>query len=186
MKNELDAALRSLSNGEVIIYPTDTIWGLGGDATNVKVVRRIFELKHRSRAKSLVVLMRDVDMLNMYIKDVPKEILTLLDKTDYPTTIIYQNPQGLAGNAIALDNTVAIRIPQHDFCQKLLSQFGKPIVSTSANMSGRSTPKSFDEIDEVILDGADYVVNLERSKQCEKASRILKININGELEIIRS
>lgn len=182
--DELAQTIADLKSGNVIAYPTDTVWGLGCDATNSEAVKKIYKLKEREESKSLVTLVSSLEMLQEYISEIPENVLELLKKIDKPTTIIYNNPKGLATNVVAEDNTVAIRIPQHDFCIQLVERFGKPIVSTSANISGEPTPTSFSEISQPILDGADYVVNLEREKITEKSSTILKLN-GDEIQVIR-
>lgn len=182
---EIKQSLQALKNAEVILYPTDTVWGIGCDATDVDAVQKIYTLKNREESKSLVVLVDSLEMLEQYIEAIPEEVLKLLKTIDKPTTIIYQNPKGLANNTLAKDNTIAIRIPKHQFCIDLIKAFKKPIISTSANISGESTPKSFSEISPSILEGADYIVNLEREKITDKSSTILRV-INGEVEVIRA
>ncbi len=184
MKEEITKSLHVLLQRKIILYPTDTVWGLGCDATSDEAVRKIYQLKHREESKSLVILISSLEMLHQYIPEIPDGALKILKETNKPTTIIYSNPKGLAQNTVASDNTVAIRIPNHQFCLKLIRALGKPIVSTSANMSGNPTPKSFSKIDQAILDGVDYVVNLERDKITEKSSTILKLKDN-EVQVIR-
>lgn len=182
---EIENAITSLNSNEVILYPTDTVWGLGCDATKEEAVKKIYALKNRAESKSLVILVSSLSMLQEYIKDIPEKALELLRHTNKPTTIIYQNPKGLASNTIAADDSIAIRIPKHDFCVRLIEAFNKPIVSTSANISGDKTPTSFSEIHPAILEGADYVVNLEREKITDKSSTILRI-VGDEIEVIRA
>ena len=171
--------------GKTILYPTDTVWGLGCDATNIDAVAKIFKLKNRVESKSLVVLVSSMEMLRTYVDTVPQKAIDIISKTKKPTTIIYSNPKGLAANAIALDNTIAIRIPSHDYCLEIINKLGKPIISTSANISGESTPKSFSEISLPILEGVDYVVNLEQEKITNKSSTILKL-VGNAIEVIRA
>lgn len=175
----------TLSLGKTILYPTDTVWGLGCDATNIDAVAKIFKLKNRVESKSLVVLVSSMEMLRTYVDTVPQKAIDIISKTKKPTTIIYSNPKGLAANAIALDNTIAIRIPSHDYCLEIINKLGKPIISTSANISGESTPKSFSEISLPILEGVDYVVNLEQDKITDKSSTILKL-VGNDIEVIRA
>ena len=186
MKQEIKNSLTALLNKETLLYPTDTVWGIGCDATCEDTVDKIYKLKQRSESKSLIILVSSIEMLQQYIHNIPSEVLELLKTVEKPTSIIYSNPTGLAKNVIAEDNTVAIRIPQNDFCKELIKQFGKPIVSTSANISGEPTPKSFSEISETILDSVDYVVNLQREEKNEKSSTILKVEGNGEIKVLRS
>ena len=184
-KTTLDNALKALQQGQTILYPTDTVWGLGCDATNREAIFKIFKLKNREESKSLVVLVSSLEMLRNYISNIPEKAFQIISTTKKPTTIIYHQPKGLASNTIAKDNTVAIRIPKHEFCLQLINQFGKPIVSTSANISGSPTPSSFSEISQAILEGVDYVVNLERDKITDKSSTILKL-IGDEIIVIRA
>ncbi|REE82006.1 L-threonylcarbamoyladenylate synthase [Lutibacter oceani] len=183
--SEINKALKVLKNEQVILYPTDTVWGIGCDATSEVAVNTIFKIKNRSESKSLIILVDGIEMLQKYISKIPNTVIDLLNNTSNPTSIIYNNPVGLAKNVVASDNTVAIRIVQNEFCKQLISAFGKPIVSTSANVSGNSTPKCFKEIDKAILDSVDYIVNLQREEVNDKSSTILKVAENGEIIVIR-
>lgn len=185
MKSEIEKSIETLESGDLLLYPTDTVWGLGCDATNEEAVKKMYALKERAESKSLVILVNTLEMLNDYIKYIPDEALKLLNSLEKPTTIIYEHKQGLAENMIAADNTIAVRIPNHPFCQDLIAEFGKPIVSTSANKSGKETPKTYAEIDPAIIDGVDYVVKLEREYVSTKASTILKL-IGDEVKVIRA
>lgn len=182
---ELSKTLKFLKENKTILYPTDTVWGIGCDALNEIAVAKIFKIKNREESKSLVILVNNIDMLKNYVDEIPSKVLDVLKKAIKPTTIIYNNPIGLANNVIANDNTVAIRIAKDEFCKKLIENFGNPIVSTSANISGGDTPRSFKEIDPRILDEVDYVVNLHRDKITDSPSSIIKINDKGDLEVIR-
>jgi len=182
---EINNSLKVLKQQQILLYPTDTVWGIGCDATNENAVAKVFELKQRSESKSLIILVDGIEMLQKYVPSVSESVLNLLKNTLKPTTIIYNNPIGLAKNVVAKDNTVAIRIVQNDFCNHLITAFGKPIVSTSANISGNPTPKSFQEIQQSILDSVDYIVNLQREEINEKSSTILKIGDKGELIVLR-
>ncbi|MCB0462711.1 MAG: L-threonylcarbamoyladenylate synthase [Flavobacteriaceae bacterium] len=186
MHQEINNALKVLKEGGLILYPTDTVWGIGCDATNAEAVKKVFTLKQRSDSKALICLVTDDRMLKKYIKDIPEAAFDIMDIEDNPITIIYDNPQNLAQNLIAEDNSIAIRIPDHEFCFQLLRKFNGAIVSTSANISGQPTPKSFKEIHEDILKGVDYVVNLQREKICTKASSIIKLSSDGTVKVIRS
>ncbi|MFD1294333.1 L-threonylcarbamoyladenylate synthase [Lutibacter holmesii] len=186
MKKELSNSLQALSASKVLLYPTDTVWGIGCDATSTKTVAKVFEIKQRSESKSLIILVDGIQMLQHYIPSISEELLNLLKNSKNPTTIIYNNPVGLAKNVVASDNTVAIRIPQNDFCKQLITAFGKPIVSTSANISGENTPKSFKEISQVVLDKVDYIVDLQREVVSDKSSTILKVADNGEIIVLRA
>ncbi len=185
MTSSINSSYFNLKKGGNILYPTDTVWGIGCDATNEKAVTNIFHIKKREESKSLVILVNNIEMLRQYVGEIPTRLIDILKNTTKPTTVIYKNPKGLAKNVIAKDNTVAIRIAQDEFCQKLIKKFGKPIVSTSANISGRPTPSTFKEIDHSILGEVDYVVNLYQDKINDSPSKIIKIVRDGELEVIR-
>lgn len=185
MKKELELALNELLSKRVLIYPTDTIWGLGCDATAQDAVEKIYAIKRRSESKSLIILVDGMDMLKNYVSTVPNEIEKFLKTAIKPTTVIYHHPVGLAPNVVASDDTVGIRIVQSDFCKTLIKEFGKPIVSTSANFSGAPSPSSFDEIDPLLLKQADYVVNLPAAETKNTASQIIKVNDLGEIEFLR-
>ena len=185
MKNEINRSLEKIKNGQVIVYPTDTVWGLGCDATSQGAVDKVFKLKNRSGSKSLIILVDSLEMLQHYVPVIPKELLTFLESTNKPTTVIYNHPKGLAQNVVASDNTVAIRIVENDFCKALIRSFGKPIVSTSANFSNQPTPSSFNEIDPLLLERADYIVNLPAAETKKTASQIIKLNDLGKIEFLR-
>ena len=185
MKLELQNTVESLNNLAVILYPTDTVWGLGCDATSEVAIDKIYKIKKRDESKSLIILVDSVQMLRHYIEDIPRKARLILQETSKPTTIIYSNPKGLADNLVAQDNTVAIRIVQDEFCKQLIKKFGRPIVSTSANISKRPTPNSFEEIELPILNAVDYIVNLHHNKMMTTPSRIIRILKGGALEVIR-
>lgn len=181
----LESSLLALQKGKTILYPTDTVWGLGCDATNVEAVKKIYKIKKREESKSLIVLVDSIEMLKKYIKNVPEKALNIIKQSKKPTTIIYNNPVGIAENIInKVDNTIAIRIIKNLFCEKMIKDFGKPIVSTSANISGAPTPKSFFEISKSILTSVDYVVDLHTEKISTKSSIILKVD-NEDIIVIR-
>lgn len=185
--NEIEKTLKVLKAGKTILYPTDTVWGIGCDATNEKAIQSIFQLKQREESKTMIVLVNSIDMLKEYV-DVPTIALDYIEDTDRPLTIIYNNPKGIAHNLIASDNTLAIRIVHHTFCEKLIEKLGKPLVSTSANISGNLTPKSYSEISDEILLGVDYVVNLQSEKEVSNPnpSKIIKIDQKGLVTVIRA
>jgi L-threonylcarbamoyladenylate synthase len=182
---EINNSLSILNNGQILLYPTDTVWGLGCDASDENAVAKIFKIKQRAESKSLIILVDSIEMLQKYVEIIPEKVQAILLKTERPTTVIYENPKNLAKNVIAADNTVAIRIVQEEFCNNLIQQFGKPIVSTSANISGMPTPSSYKEIDPSILDTADYIVNLHREKINEQSSQIIKIDEFGTIVYLR-
>lgn len=181
---EVNRIVERLFQKELLIYPTDTVWGIGGDATNSQVVSRIFKLKKREDNKALICLVDSLEMLREYVTHIPKKALRYIAE-ERPTTIIYEHSQGLAHNLVADDGSIAIRIPKHKFCLELIKTFGKPIISTSANLSGNTTPINFDAIETKILEGVDYVVPLQKEKIMNQSSRILKINDAGMVQTIR-
>lgn len=185
MLKEITNTITFLKQGGLILYPTDTVWGIGCDATNTEAVEKIFKLKQRTDSKALICLVADDRMLKKYVKKIPEVAYDILDVSEEPITIIYDDPQNLAKNLIASDNTIGIRIPNDDFCFQLLRRFNGAIVSTSANISGQPTPKSFKEIHPDILKGVDYVVNLHHEKISTKPSSIIKLSNDGKVTIIR-
>ncbi|MEH6764555.1 L-threonylcarbamoyladenylate synthase [Aequorivita antarctica] len=185
MKEEIDNALLVLKKGGLILYPTDTVWGIGCDATNPDAIDKVFKLKERSDEKSLICLVNDFRMLNEYVENVPEVAYDILKYAKKPTTIIYDDPIRVAENIIAEDNSLAIRVTKDEFCKKLIQKFRRPLVSTSANISGKKTPQSYAEIDPLILEGVDYVVNLHHQKKSEKPSAIIKLKNDGSVKVIR-
>ena len=193
----LAGALNTLRSGGTILYPTDTVWGLGCDATNPEAVAKIFEIKRRSEAKSLVLLASDLDMVAKYVRQVPSMAVDLVEVNDKPMTIIYPEAHAgvegepgdrwhLAWNAVAEDGSVGMRIPMCAFCRDLAFKFGRPLVSTSANISGEPTPARFSDIPEEIKDAVDFVVPPSfDTESTGKASQIIKVGMDGEVEIIR-
>lgn len=183
---EVKAAVETLKQGGVILYPTDTVWGLGCDATNKEAVARIYEIKKRSDSKSLITLVADADMLGRYVKVIPEIAKNLIEVNDKPMTIIYPGAMGLADNVIAEDGTAGIRIPMNDFCVEVIRRFRKPIVSTSANISGEEAPASYDEIPVEIMEAADWVADpyLEEDST-GKPSQIIKVGLSGEVAVLR-
>ncbi len=185
IKQEIFNAINILKKGGTIIYPTDTVWGIGCDATNPEAVSKVYKLKQREESKALICLVSDIKMLKLYVNFIPDTVLEILNASKKPTTIIYTNPIGLADNLVSEDITIAIRIVHSGFTHKLITSFNKPIVSTSANISGQSTSKSFKEIPKEILKGVDYVVNLHDEKTDAKPSTIIKIETDGTVTVIR-
>ena len=195
---EIQKALEVLRSGGIILYPTDTVWGIGCDATDPEAVAKVFAIKRREDSKSLVLLASDMDMICRYVKEVPEMAIQLVEVNDKPMTIIYpgavagekgvmkQDRRALAFNAVAEDGTVGIRIPMMDFCQQLVARLGRPIVSTSANISGEQTPKKFAEISPAIRDAVDHIVDsaLERGATGHSSS-IIKVGLDYSIEIIR-
>lgn len=189
MEQTINECLKVLRAGGVILYPTDTVWGLGCDASNSAAVRRIFEIKRRGDAKSLVLLAADVDMVARYVKSLPEMALQLIEVNDRPMTLVYPEAERalLAEGTVAEDGSVGIRIPQMEFCQKLTYKLGRLLVSTSANISGAPTPRCFAEIPQEIKDAVDYVADPSlESGAIGLASQIIKVGMNGEIKIIRA
>lgn len=186
MEEEIRKALETLKSGGTILYPTDTVWGLGCDATNKDAVDKIFRIKQRAESKSLIVLVDNDQKLNKYLKDVPAMAWDLIEFSEKPITIIYPDARGLAPNAVAEDGSVGIRLTKDEFCRKLIGKFNKPIISTSANISGQPTPSSFSEISPEIIKSVDHVVNWrQHEKKTPPPSTIIKLAMNGEFTIIR-
>lgn len=190
----LAEALRVVREGGTFLYPTDTVWGLGCDATNAAAVARIFEIKQRSDSKSLVLLASDLDMVAKYVKEIPSIAVDLVEVNDAPMTIIYPgaicsetgDKWHLAASCVAADGTVGIRIPLAPWCQQLVFKLGRPLVSTSANISGEPTPQRFSDIPQEIKDAVDFVVPPSvDTASTGRASQILKVGLRGEIEIIR-
>ena len=192
----INEALAVLKAGGVILYPTDTVWGLGCDATNAEAVSKIYEIKRRSEAKSLVLLASDMDMVAKHVKEIPSMAIDLVDVNDTPMTIIYPQAQYLAPNAVAEDGSVGIRIPYVEegctegpavFCKELVRRLRCPLVSTSANISGEPTPKNFSEISEEIKSAVDFCCPQKLEFGASgKSSQIIKLGLNNEITIIRA
>ncbi|MGM9803419.1 MAG: L-threonylcarbamoyladenylate synthase [Muribaculaceae bacterium] len=186
MEDDLKQCLEVLKRGGLILYPTDTIWGIGCDATNEDAVKRIYELKRRSDNKAMLVLIDAMDHIDHYVVDVPEMAYELMDVAVEPLTIIYDGAFNLARNLLGNDDSVGIRVSHEKFSQTLCARFHKPIVSTSANISGTPSPKTFADIDEAIKQGVDYVVNYRRDdKNPQKSSNIIKLSCDGTFKIIR-
>jgi len=185
IRTEIENAIKVLKRGGLILYPTDTVWGIGCDATNAEAVDKVYALKKRADSKSLICLVSDFKMLNMYVEDVPEVAYDILKYAAKPTTVIYDDPIRVPVNLIADDNSLAFRVVRNDFCTPLLRKLRKPIVSTSANISGEKTPLTFKEISKEILEGVDYVVNLPNSRLTKKPSAIIKLKNNGSVQVIR-
>lgn len=185
MITEINKALQVLRKGGTILYPTDTVWGIGCDSTNYEAVQRIYELKQRDDRKSMICLVSDFKMLNQYIEQVPEVAYDILKYANKPTTIIYDRPLHIAENLIAPDNSLAFRVVREAFPHQLLRKLKRPIVSTSANISNFPTPGTFKEISGEILKGVDYIVDLQHQKKAGKPSAIIKLSTDGIVKIIR-
>jgi len=181
---EIETAITFLKKGKLILYPTDTVWGIGCDATSSKAIENLYNLKKRDEGKAMICLVNDYQMLKSYIPKISISQLSYLNSKN-PTTVIFENSIGISEKALGENKSIAMRIPKHNFCNKLITKFGKPIISTSANISNKQSPLNFHQIENEILDGVDYVVNLEKETITKKTSRIIKIDSFGEICIIR-
>jgi L-threonylcarbamoyladenylate synthase len=185
-KDEIKKCLEILRSGGIILYPTDTIWGIGCDATNEVAVQKIYQLKKREEEKSMIILVDSENMLGRFVKEIPEAALQFIENIDNPLTIIYPDARNLAKNVVGDDGSIGIRITKDAFCSQLINQFRKPLVSTSANISRENSPKSFNDISEEILSGVDYVVNLRQHETSpNKPSTIIKVELNGVFKILR-
>lgn len=183
---DIKSCLDVLRNGGIILYPTDTIWGLGCDATNNEAVAKIFSIKQREETKSLLVLVDSIGMLERYVTEIPITASELITVSESPLTIIYPEGRNLADGVCADDGSVGIRICNEEFCNALISRFRKPIVSTSANLSGEPSPRNFGEISEIITGKADYVVRYRQNdRQKHSPSPVIKVSKDGSFKIIR-
>jgi len=186
MQEEIKKALEVLRSGGVILYPTDTVWGIGCDATNESAVKRIFEIKKRMDAKAMLVLIDSPGKLQVYVDEVPDIAWDLIEMSDKPLTIIYPQAKNLATNLIAEDKSIGIRVTKEEFSNKLCTQFRKPIVSTSANVSGEATPTNFSKISSEIKSAVDYIVNYRQKETTEpKPSSIIKLGKGNLFQMIR-
>lgn len=194
INEEVHKAYEVIKNGGIILYPTDTVWGIGCDATNEEAVKKIYALKQREESKSMIVLVNGDRMIYQIFKEIPAVAWDIWDMSETEeegqskqkaTTLILDNPQNVAKNIIADDNSLAVRIVKEPFCFKLMERMKKPLTSTSANITGQATPKTFQEISTEIIKGVDYVVNLNREKVCKNPSSIIKLTLDSKVQIIR-
>ncbi|MDT8346768.1 MAG: L-threonylcarbamoyladenylate synthase [Flavobacteriaceae bacterium] len=186
MQEIIHKTVEVLKSGGTILYPTDTIWGLGCDATNAEAVEKIYAIKQRPNEKALIVLMNTLAMLERYFPEIPEAAYQILELSDKPTTIIYDQPKGVAKNLVAADQTLAVRICKDAFCTALITKFNRPIVSTSANRSGMASPTCFNDVHKDIQTSVDYIVPLRQEEINTKASTIIKLGLDGQVKIIRS
>ncbi len=185
INEEIHKAFEIIQKGGIILYPTDTVWGIGCDATNPEAVAKIYKLKQRTETQSMIVLMNGEKMMYNVFKDIPEVAWQIMDLSEKPTTLILDKPRNVAPNLIATDNTLGVRIVKEAFCFKLLEKMQKPLVSTSANISGQPTPIAFKDISPEIIKGVDYVVNLHREKIGLKPSTIIKLTNDSQVKVIR-
>ena len=182
---EVHRAHEVIASGGIILYPTDTVWGIGCDASNADAVARIFALKQREESKSMIVLVNSDGMLQRIFKEIPDVAWEILEFSEKPTTLVLDKPRNVAPNLVADDNSLGVRVVKEPFCFRLMERMKKPLVSTSANISGQPTPQSFKEISPEIVKGVDYVVNLHREKQGGKPSAIIRLGLDSQVKIIR-
>jgi L-threonylcarbamoyladenylate synthase len=183
---DIEACCKILAEGGLILYPTDTIWGIGCDATNDDAVKKIYVLKKREEKKSMIILVADEKDIFNYVVSPNEKLFAYLSSAKKPTTVIYDHAKNISSNLINHDGTIAIRIVKDNFCKQLISLFKKPLVSTSANISGEASPENFSEISDAIKDGVDYIVHYRIEDISSQPSSIIKLNIQGEIEILRS
>lgn len=185
--NDIRNALKVLRAGGVILYPTDTIWGLGCDATDAAAVQKIFSIKKREDSKSLIILVNSFDMLTRYVDNPPEVALQIAELSESPVTIVYDKGKGLADGVASADGSVGVRLCSDPFCDELISALRKPLVSTSANISGDDTPALFDQISEKIKEKADYIcIWRQDDRSRSKASSVIRVSGNGVVKILRS
>lgn len=185
ISQEVHNAYEAVKDGGIILYPTDTIWGIGCDATNESAIEKIYALKKRAESKSMIVLMNGEKMMYNVFHEIPDVAWQILDLSEKPTTLILDKPRNIAKSLIASDNSLGVRLVKEPFCFKLMERMKKPLVSTSANISGAASPASFSEISQEIISGVDYVVNLDREKTAGKPSAIIKLTLDSQVKVIR-
>jgi len=184
--DDITNALEILKKGGIILYPTDTIWGIGCDATNFEAVKRVYEIKQREDSKSMLVLLENPNLILSYIDEIPDVAWDLIEFSEKPTTIIYDKAKNMPVNLIAEDGSIGIRVTKEVFTQQLIKKFRKPIVSTSANISGQPSPRNFSEISEEIKSKVDYIVEYRQNeKKNPEPSSIIKLGSSGLIKILR-
>jgi len=186
MNEEINKALKAVQEGCVILYPTDTIWGLGCDATNPDAIKKIYALKQRDDTKSLIILLAEARDIFRYVANPHPDIVSIVEKFDRPTTVIYEQAVGLPDNLVSSDGSIAIRVTRDPFCKSLIKRLKKPLVSTSANISGQSSPRSYADISPAIKNGVEHIVALRQGEANDTPpSRIIRIDNDGNLSVIR-
>lgn len=183
---EVKKTLTVLKDSGIILYPTDTVWGIGCDATNSEAVKKIFQLKEREMEKNFILLLDHESRLSSYVKKIPEQAWALIEYSEKPLTIIYDGAKNLPDDVISADGSIAIRITRDEFCKNLIGVLRKPLISTSANKSGKPFPSMFEEIDDAILNGVDYVVNWRQKENISaKPSTIIRLKTDGQIKFIR-
>lgn len=183
--NKIEEAIQILKDGKTLLYPTDTIWGVGCDATDEEAVKKIVKLKNRSDSKSFIILVNNVAMLERYIPKFPEVCYDLIDLSESPLTIIFENPVGIAKNALAKDGSIGVRVTNDSICQKLIQGLRKPIISTSANLSGEPNPSCFSDISDELKKKVDFVLEERIDEKMIKPSKIIKIGNDSSVQLIR-
>jgi len=186
LKEEIAKALKVVQDGGIILYPTDTIWGIGCDATNTEAVQKIYKLKQRAESKSMIILLDTDAKLPSYIRDVPELAYNLIEYAENPLTLVMPGARNISPALIATDGSVGIRVAKHPFCERLIQRLRKPLVSTSANISGKPSPQYFSQVEQEIIDGVDYVVDIDQhSMEIKNPSTIMRLEADGRFEFIR-
>jgi L-threonylcarbamoyladenylate synthase len=186
LKDEVAKALKVVQEGGIILYPTDTIWGIGCDATNTEAIKKLYRLKRRDETKSMIILLDSDNKLESYISEVPSIAYDLIEFAENPLTLIMPGAKNISPALISSDGSVGVRIVRHPFCQQIIGRLRKPLVSTSANISGKPSPQYFGQIDQEIIDGVDYIVDLEQhDTELKKPSTIMRLQPDGRFEFIR-
>ena len=186
LKDEVAKALKVIQEGGIILYPTDTIWGIGCDAANTDAVKRIFALKQRDEAKSMIILLDTDNKLQSYIQDVPELAYNLIEYAENPLTLVLPGAKNISPALIAADGSVGVRVTTHQFCQQVIQRLRRPLVSTSANISGEPSPQYFGQVSDDIINRVDYVVDLEQhSTEIKKPSTIMRLDPSGKFEFLR-
>lgn len=186
LKEEVAKALKVVQDGGIILYPTDTIWGIGCDAANTEAVKKIYALKQREESKSMIILLDTVNKLQSYIAEVPEIAYDLIEFAENALTLVMPGVKNISPALIAADGSVGVRVAKHQFCEQLIQRLRKPLVSTSANISGKPSPQYFSMIDDEIINGVDYVVDIDQhSKEIKNPSTIMRLDPSGAFEFIR-
>jgi len=186
LRDEVAKAFKVVQEGGIILYPTDTIWGIGCDAANTDAVKRIFALKQRDEAKSMIILLDTDNKLQSYVQEVPELAYNLIEYAENPLTLVMPGAKNISPALIAADGSVGIRVTSHQFCQQLIQRLRRPLVSTSANISGDPSPQYFGQISDDIINGVDYVVDMEQhSTEVKKPSTIMRLDPSGKFEFLR-
>lgn len=185
-EQDIKSCIEVINRGGIILYPTDTVWGIGCDALNEEAIEKVYDLKQRPKGKSCIVLLADARDILQYVAAPPPDIIAIMEQFSQPTTVVFDGALGFPDNLVGEDGSIAIRIPDDPFCKALIKRMKKPMVSTSANISGRPSPQTFDQVEEDIVRGVDLVVQHRRTDTTMKQpSRLVRIHENGDLEILR-